>query len=197
MEPVVQQPWLGPSWTLAVGCTTLKGGRTDWLIEKATEIGAKAVIPLLTERSRSGGKNKFKTSRSEASGSSDEYQPEGRLERLAVAATKQCLRAHALELMPPQELQTLVPLIEASAVSMVACAGGESVRGVLDAAVADGGSWGDLHGLLLVGPEGDFTEEEYEMMMQAGARPVGLGPNRLRTETAALALLASACLYGP
>ncbi len=48
--------------------------------------------------------------------------------------------------------------------------------------------------LLLVGPEGDFTDEELEVLREAGARPVGLGSNRLRTETAALALLATAVL---
>ena len=43
--------------------------------------------------------------------------------------------------------------------------------------------------LLLVGPEGDFTREELDRLQEAGARMVGLGPNRLRVETAAMALL--------
>jgi hypothetical protein len=43
--------------------------------------------------------------------------------------------------------------------------------------------------LLLVGPEGDFTKEELESLADAGANMVGLGTNRLRVETAALALL--------
>ena len=50
--------------------------------------------------------------------------------------------------------------------------------------------------LLLVGPEGDFTDEELQQLSEAGALPVGLGSNRLRTETAALALLATAVLSG-
>lgn len=49
-------------------------------------------------------------------------------------------------------------------------------------------------GMLLVGPEGDWTPEELQMLAGAGARPVGLGRNRLRTETAAIALLAAATL---
>lgn len=45
--------------------------------------------------------------------------------------------------------------------------------------------------VLLVGPEGDWTAEEVESLVLAGARPVGLGRLRLRTETAAISLLAA------
>ena len=53
---------------------------------------------------------------------------------------------------------------------------------------------GSKAGLLLVGPEGDFTPEELQGLIDAGARPVGLGPNRLRVETAAMAMLAAVTL---
>jgi 16S rRNA (uracil1498-N3)-methyltransferase len=43
---------------------------------------------------------------------------------------------------------------------------------------------------VLVGPEAGFSGEERDRLIRAGARPVSLGPNRLRSETAALALLA-------
>ena len=48
---------------------------------------------------------------------------------------------------------------------------------------------------LMIGPEGDFTPEELDELVAAGALPVGLGPNRLRVETAAVALLASAASH--
>lgn len=48
---------------------------------------------------------------------------------------------------------------------------------------------------LLIGPEGDFTSAEVHSLAGAGVLPVGLGNNRLRTETAAMALLAAATLY--
>lgn len=48
---------------------------------------------------------------------------------------------------------------------------------------------------LFVGPEGDFTPAELAAIQEAGALPVGLGPNRLRTETAALSLLAVAVAF--
>jgi 16S rRNA (uracil1498-N3)-methyltransferase len=46
----------------------------------------------------------------------------------------------------------------------------------------------------LIGPEGDFTPHEVARLAEAGVLPVGLGPNRLRTETAAIAALAAAVL---
>eukprot|EP00798_Chlamydomonas_sp_ICE-L_P012728 gene12728-15974_t len=52
------------------------------------------------------------------------------------------------------------------------------------------GEAGDHSRILLVGPEGDFTADELRSMLLAGATPVGLGDLRLRTETAAIALLA-------
>jgi 16S rRNA (uracil1498-N3)-methyltransferase len=50
-------------------------------------------------------------------------------------------------------------------------------------------------GLLIVGPEGDFTKKEVEMMLEAGGTAVGLGPHRLRVETATIALLATLVMW--
>ena len=47
---------------------------------------------------------------------------------------------------------------------------------------------------MLIGPEGDFTPAEVQALAEAGALPVGLGPNRLRTETAAMSVLTAAVL---
>lgn len=48
----------------------------------------------------------------------------------------------------------------------------------------------------MIGPEGDFTPEEAECLSAAGVLPVGLGPHRLRTETAAILALSAAMLLG-
>ncbi len=53
---------------------------------------------------------------------------------------------------------------------------------------------GSSAGVLLVGPEGDFTKEELQGLIEAGAKPVGLGQNRLRVETAALAMITAVTL---
>eukprot|EP00198_Chlamydomonas_reinhardtii_P013936 XP_001703273.1 hypothetical protein CHLREDRAFT_205517 [Chlamydomonas reinhardtii] len=283
------QRWSGPRWVLAVACTTLKGGRAEWLVEKATELGAFMLVPLVTERSQAGGKAKFRTSRSGGGGGGggsdldwgsdggggDDYQP-GRLERVAIAATKQSLRPHALALVPPTPLADLLPLVRRAAAgeggeaaaasraaggaggggegsvvggvtqpgfSLVAVAGAPPLMSVLQqlrsgsgvGASTDPGGCADSNPVaeappsasspagqggaaaaasaaaaaaaaaaavasnspvrvLFVGPEGDFTPAELAALVEAGAQPVGLGVNRLRTETAAIGLL-SACLF--
>ncbi|XP_050210839.1 uncharacterized protein LOC126661099 isoform X2 [Mercurialis annua] len=50
-------------------------------------------------------------------------------------------------------------------------------------------------GLIIVGPEGDFTEKEVSMMVEAGATAIGLGPLRLRVETATVTLLGTLMLW--
>lgn len=49
---------------------------------------------------------------------------------------------------------------------------------------------------MIIGPEGDFTEKELNMILEAGTTAVGLGPHRLRVETATVALLSALMLWG-
>lgn len=151
-----QQPWVGPQWVVAAACLTLKGGRTDWLVEKATELGAHSLLPLITARSQTGtNKDKFKSltqkagqkkhQRSSADGanssgslewvqdsnsSSSDFQA-SRLERLAVAATKQSLRTHGLQVQPAVSLEQLLPQLQAAPLSLVAMGGAPPVLQVL------------------------------------------------------------------
>lgn len=215
-------PWRGPRWVLAAACLTLKGGRTDVLVEKATELGAHALLPLVTARSATGaGRDKFKAlagggkrrrpgepaAAAAADGGGEHTAP--RLERLALAATKQSLRAHALQLAPPTSLEALLPRLQASPLALVASAGAPPLLRVLHQAAAaaaagagDGqqqqrppAAWDGQPCYLLVGPEGDFTDAEVASLAAAGVLPAGLGPTRLRTETAAIAALSAAVLF--
>lgn len=194
---------------MAVGCLTLKGGRTDWLIEKCTELGAHSVLPLITERSQAADKNKFRTAgggggkrgAGASAAAGNDFQP-GRLERLAIAATKQSLRVHALQLAPPTLLADLLSSMHESPLALVATAGappaGLWLQQALGSSPHSTGKWQQMCSrpcYLFIGPEGDFTPEEVAALAAAGALPVGLGSNRLRTETAAVALLAAAAAY--
>lgn len=51
LSGVLQVPWQGPKWELAVACGSLQSGRADWLVEKSTELGAWSLRPVVTERS--------------------------------------------------------------------------------------------------------------------------------------------------
>ena len=151
----------GPRWDVAVACGGLKGGRADWLVEKCAELGAASVVPLLTERSptigkenapggeyddatggdtTSGGKKKKKKKKKEAigadAGGSDLRSAEGggrgsRWARVARAASKQCLRAHALEVAPATTLEAMLDRVRAAPVALLAAAGAPPLREVL------------------------------------------------------------------
>ncbi|KAL5788030.1 hypothetical protein ACOSP7_004979 [Xanthoceras sorbifolium] len=159
-------------WHVVAAFGTLKGGRADWLIEKCTELGAHSVTPLLTERSPSISENRV-----------------DRLQRVILAASKQCQRLHEMILNPPTKIDGLLPIVAQSKLSFVAIAEGTPLVSALTS------SSKESSGLIIVGPEGDFTEKEVNMIMEAGAIAVGLGPHRLRVETATIALLATLMLW--
>jgi len=102
------------------------------------------------------------------------------------AAMKQCLRPHAMTLRPPCSVQQLCDRIRDADAALVGVAGAPPVS-----VVAAGFPGGPplAHGILCIGPEGDWTPEELQALLAAGAQPVGLGDLRLRAETAAVALL--------
>ena len=108
-------------------------------------------------------------------------------------------RAHALIIRPPCLLESLIPLVQSGAPAFLAAQGAPPLQEVLSAsgdslaAASEPGS--NKPCLLLVGPEGDFTEQEVKELQAAGARPVGLGPHRLRVETAAIAMVTGAMLH--
>ncbi|XVE93527.1 hypothetical protein REPUB_Repub01dG0202400 [Reevesia pubescens] len=82
-----------PQWHLFAAFGSLKGGRADWLVEKCTELGASSVTPLLTERSFTISDNRVE-----------------RLQRVILAAAKQCQRLHEMKLNRPMKMDNLVPL---------------------------------------------------------------------------------------
>eukprot|EP00850_Spirogloea_muscicola_P003078 SM000012S25340 [mRNA] locus=s12:440942:442928:- [translate_table: standard] len=167
----VTVPWAGPKWSVGVACGTLKGGRADWLVEKCTELGAAALIPLLTERSPWAAESRI-----------DRWQ------RVALAAAKQCQRLHGLEISEPVLVEDLMEQVGHTSPTLLATAEAKPLLLQVSREAALRG------GLLLIGPEGDFTEKEVSMLLSRGALPVGLGPRRLRVETAAIAMLAALVL---
>jgi 16S rRNA (uracil1498-N3)-methyltransferase len=144
-----------------------KGERQKWMVEKLTELGVAAIVPLETTRGVA-----------EATAGA-----RARLERVVIEACKQCGRNTLLEIAEPQPLDRFLAATPAGTRLLVAHPGGVpiDVDGML-ATTADV--------LALVGPEGGFTDEELFVAERAGAVRVSLGLHILRVETAAIALAA-------
>jgi 16S rRNA (uracil1498-N3)-methyltransferase len=144
-----------------------KGDRLEWMLEKATELGAAAFWPVVSERTvvRLSGREEAKR---------------GRWQRVVEEAARQCGRAEVPVVHPPGPLLTTVR----------ALAGRVLVLDEEERTVRLSDAAGDGPVSLVVGPEGGLSRAEVAALAAAGAVPVSLGPSILRTDTAALAALA-------
>ena len=142
----------------------VKRAQTDWLVEKATELGAERLLPIMTHRTIV---DRVKVDR---------------LESIAIEAAEQCGRTRLPEIDEPLPLRHFLEHRVASRTLYFADEhGGEWSPD----AFTSGPS------VILTGPEGGFTDEERAAIRAApNAVPISLGPRILRAETAALAALA-------
>jgi 16S rRNA (uracil1498-N3)-methyltransferase len=132
--------------------------RFEWFLEKAVEIGVQEICPILSSNSE---RRVLKSERAE---------------KIILAAMKQCQRNWLPKFHPLTSLSEFVsntkePLLIAH------CRSGKKVH--LNNSM-NSKSW------ILIGPEGDFTKEEIEMVTSKGAYEIDLGASRLRTETAGI-----------
>jgi 16S rRNA (uracil1498-N3)-methyltransferase len=155
---------------LVLAAAVIKGPRMDFLVEKAAELGAAQLWPVLCTRGvvREVGGERL-----------------ARWRRLATAAAKQSLAPFATEVIAPLKLDDLIRRLNGGRLCVVLRAGAPALGAVLREARPRAL-------LLLCGPEGDFTEDELASVRAAGFVAAGLGGRRLRSETAALAALSIA-----
>ncbi|PWZ20582.1 hypothetical protein Zm00014a_037260 [Zea mays] len=98
-------------------------------------------------------------------------------------------RIHEMSLKSPIQIRHLLPVVSQSKLAFLASAEAPPLLSVLPESSIE------QSGLLIIGPEGDFTAEEVHSLKSAGAAPVGLGPCRLRVETATISLLSALMLW--
>lgn len=143
----------------------IKRAQTDWLVEKATELGAARLVPVITQRTIA------------------ERVKLERLEAISIEAAEQCGRTLLPDIDEPLPLKHLLAHRDPSRTLYLADeAGGEWAPDAFTAGPC----------VILTGPEGGFTDEERAAIRAApNSVPVSLGPRILRAETAALAALAT------
>ena len=160
VETVPQPPLWSGHLHIAMA-PTKNMDRTEWFAEKATEIG---IDELTFLNCRYSERKVLNTER---------------IAKILVSALKQSLKARLPRLNEMTDFKTFIQQPFSGQKFIAHCHEGEKTP--LKDAVHKGEEV-----VVLIGPEGDFSEEEVHLAEEAGFIPVSLGPSRLRTETAAL-----------
>lgn len=147
-------------------CPTKNIDRFEWFVEKATEIGLDVVAPVIGDHSE---RKVVKTER---------------LKRLVLSAAKQSLKGAVPQVCEAVSVKDFINSVPDDTLRLICyCFEGERQRvSVSDVLRTDRAQ----NIAILIGPEGDFSQEEVSLAMSKGWHPVHLGDSRLRTETAAL-----------
>jgi 16S rRNA (uracil1498-N3)-methyltransferase len=150
-----------------------RGEKMDWIVQKATELGAARILPVISERSEvrlDGARRKKRR---------DHWLA------IAIAACEQCGRNVVPGIAPPESLEACLsahPPATGEARWMLHPGGTMRLRDTVSAATEV---------MLAVGPEGGFGDNDLAVLRGAGFHGLALGPRILRTETAGLAAMAA------
>lgn len=152
------------SWNIHIHIAfapTKSNDRTEWFVEKATEIGVDIMTPL---NCRFSERKSIKL---------------GRLQKVAIAAMKQSQKAFLPKIDEMWEFENFI---------LQPFNGQKFIAHCYDTDKTQFSKkyHKNENALILIGPEGDFSEEEVQKAIKNGFQPISLGEERLRTETACL-----------
>ena len=170
IESSSSQPDSRARTRIILAAAIIRGPRMDFVVEKAAELGASELWPIVSARGliRSPGAERL-----------------ARWGRLALAAAKQSHSPVAMEVRAPIGVDDMIRGVPPGTLAVICAKGGEPlaqvIRRLRPRAI-----------LIAVGPEGDFDDDERAKAANAGFVAAGLGPNRLRSETAAVAAVSLA-----
>jgi 16S rRNA (uracil1498-N3)-methyltransferase len=147
----------------------------DYIVQKATELGAARIVPLLTERVVT------QFSERDAKDKADKLKP------VAIEAIKQCGSPWLTKIEPPVSLKNFLARCEPFELSFVASlqTGSQHPCKFIQK-FCDANKRLPKTACLWIGPEGDFTPAEMDLIVGSGALPITLGSLVLRSDTAAI-----------
>jgi 16S rRNA (uracil1498-N3)-methyltransferase len=158
---------------VTLGIALTKGEKMDFIVEKATELGVKTIIPFSSSYSVPQLDEKKIMKRTE------------RWQKIALSATKQCGRTRVPEISPLWEYRKLVHEAPPQTLKLIFW---EKEKHQSLYEIHD--KHGDVSALLIVvGPEGGFTLEEAQLAQRHGFETVEIGRRILRADTAAVAAI--------
>jgi 16S rRNA (uracil1498-N3)-methyltransferase len=141
--------------------------RFEWFLEKATEIGVSAIIPIICERTE---KQHFRADR---------------MKNILISAMLQSQQAWLPQMTEPVNFSDVVKDAKQQNKYIAHCTEGDKKQ-LKHLAIQQNKTNDGSSALILIGPEGDFTKNEIDLAIQHDFIPVSLGETRLRTETAAI-----------
>lgn len=159
MQSVETEEAPQPNISIAIS-PTKNSSRFEWFLEKATEIGVNEIIPLLCTRTE---KEKFR---------------HDRMQGILISALLQSQQSWLPLLHQPTPFDAVIQAAQQPAKFIAHCLPHNKVQLAATDRTAPS--------LILIGPEGDFSEAEIQRALDKGFRPVALGNTRLRTETAGM-----------
>jgi 16S rRNA (uracil1498-N3)-methyltransferase len=180
-EPVA--PAGEPSVPLTLVQAVPKGDGMDRIVRDAVMLGVAAIVPLVS------GRTEISNSRLMASGRVERWQ------RIAVASVKQCGRAFVPVVHPPLTLEACFRSVLTARRFLLAEPGLSSTGAVgVHSLLAEPAP---KSAMLIVGPEGGWTDEETALANRAGCVTLTLGPRTLRADAAAaVGITALQCAWG-
>ncbi|MBD0285183.1 MAG: 16S rRNA (uracil(1498)-N(3))-methyltransferase [Flavisolibacter sp.] len=154
---------------VAIGISLIKNvTRFEWFLEKATEIGVQEIVPLICERTE---KEKFRYDR---------------LNNIIISAMLQSQQCWLPQLHPPVDFEKAVSTCTVERKFIAHCLPQQKSKFMQTDALSPS--------IVLIGPEGDFTEAEIQVALENDFQPVSLGSTRLRTETAGIVAATLLCI---
>lgn len=160
---------------LTLAQALLKSKSMDWVVQKATELGISRLLPVTADRSVVRIENRGDRKRE-------------RWRKIALSAAKQCGRATVPEIAPAVRLMDVDKGQPDAVKFFLDEKNGKPLKKILFDDKVKPFSKGAV--IVLVGPEGGWTESEERMILKKGFQPAGLGSRVLRSETSAISSLA-------
>lgn len=157
---------------IIVGQAVPKGQKMDFIVEKGTELGVSAFVPLLTEHIIP------------KTGTAPLVRKLQRWERIAQEASKQCRRLTIPKIYSPMDLSEFCRSFHKVPCKIILWE--KASQGLKKSGFINNSS---QETAILVGPEGGFSPQEVDLAQEFGFAPILLGERTLRTETASLVIL--------
>lgn len=163
-----------PRCEIALAQAMPKGSLMDDIVRQATEIGATKIFPLMSDHCE------VKLDPDRAAKKLERWQ------QIAIEACKQCGNAFVPEIVPVMTIREFLKNRSRDANALWLTASLEAGTRFCHEIAAERNAFPPNEILWFVGPEGDFSENEYALMREAGCVPARLGRNILRAVTAAI-----------